>query len=52
MSLEYNKKMIPRAKELRRPMTKSVRGFLKPQDFISSAFPMQQLIMISRAYAQ
>ena len=45
MSLEYNKKMIPRAKELRKPMTKQERhlwyDFLKD---ISPRFQRQKTI--------
>ena len=40
MSLEYNKKMIPRAKMLRQPMTKQERHLW--YDFLSGYFPRFQ----------
>ena len=40
MSLEYNKKMIPRAKSLRQPMTKQERRLW--YDFLSGYFPRFQ----------
>lgn len=40
MSLEYNKKMIPRAKELRRPMTKQERHLW--YDFLKDYTPRFQ----------